>query len=210
MRRIVPVAALAALAGCFTPTWQRHLAGTALPDDKVILVGSFTTVPPIQQRGNSTDRGGWVNGRYEGPTNVVFVGETKGNAAAIFTPDLSEPWQQNARSVGFSTYDWAWFPMDGGAYVVEVPRRPRLNLRGVIYLTDGGWVRFEVPAQVDLRPDDRVVYVGEIRVVRSGDRRTLFNDRTAETRNALKAAGYAEALAVPWRTSVFRPLEAAR
>lgn len=207
MTRIVPLAALAAFAGCAAPTWKRHPVGTGLPDDKVVLVGSFTTVPPIEQRGNDTARSGqWVNGRYEPAGAVVFIGEREGNVAAIFTPDLAEPWQQDALGVGFSTYEWAWFPMSG-PYVIEVPRRARLNLRGVVYLTDGGFVRFEVPAQADLRPDDRVVYVGEIRVVRSGERRILFSDRIGEARGAVKAAGYEEVLAVPWRTRLFRPLE---
>ncbi len=209
MRQLLAVVALATVAGCAAPTWKRHLVGAGLPDDKVVLVGSFTTVPPIQQRGNATARGGqWVNGRYEPAGGVVFVGEQQGNVAAVFTPDLSEPWPQDALTVGFGRYDWAWLPMDG-TFVIEVPRQARLHLRGVLYVTDGGSMRFELPAQVDLRSDDRVVYVGEIRVVRTGERRTLFNDRVAEAREAVKAAGYADVLAVPWRTRLFRPLDVA-
>ena len=50
---------------------------------------------------------------------------------------------------------------------------------------------------------DRVVYVGEIRVVRdAGGRRVTFADRLAETREALKAAGHADVLALPWRTQL--------
>jgi hypothetical protein len=207
MRRTVAVMALMACAGCAAPTWKRHLVGAGLPEDKVVLVGSFTTVPAIQQRGNAAPRGGtFVNGRYEPTGGVVFIGEQKGNVAAVFTPDLSEAWQQDALSVGFDTYDWAWFPMDG-TYVIEVQRQPRLNLRGVFYVTDGGSVRIELPAHVELRPDDRVVYVGEIRVVRTGERRTLFNDRLTEAREALKAAGYDDVLAVPWRKRLFAPTE---
>lgn len=209
MSRLAALVAVATLSGCGAPTWQRHLVGAGLPQDKVILVGSFVTVPPIQQRGNAAPRGGsFVNGRYEPAGGVVFMGEQKGNVAAVFTPDLSEPWREDALRVGFNSYDWAWFPMEG-TYVIEVPRERRLHLRGVFYVTDGGSVRFELPAEVDLRPDDRVVYVGELRVVRTGERRVLFNDRTAEARAALKEAGYEDVLSVPWRTRLFRPPERA-
>jgi hypothetical protein len=70
---------------------------------------------------------------------------------------------------------------------------------------DDGGVRFDLPGRVELRPGDRVVYVGEIRLVRTGERRATFNDRLAETRKALQEAGYADVLAVPWRTQLLAP-----
>ena len=205
---LVALASLAG-AGCASPTWQRHAPGAALPEDKVVLVGSFTAVPPIQQRGNRAPGGGtWVGNHYEPPGRVVFVGEQEGNVAAIFTPDLAEPWRQDTLGVPFGAYDWAWIPMDG-YFAIEVPRREHLYLRGVFYVTDGGAVRIELPAQVDLRRDDRVVYVGEIRLVRTGERRIVFNDRTSEARKAFTASGYGGLVSTGWRTRLPRLLPAA-
>lgn len=194
-----------ALAGCATPTWPKHAPGSGIPADRVILVGSFVAVPPIEQRGQRAPGGGtWVNGRYEPPGHVVFVGDQAGHVAAVFTPDRSEPWQEATLTMPFSRYDWSWIPMVG-AFAIEVPRQPVLHLRGFFYLTDGGSVRFELPADVELRADDRIVYVGEVRVVRTGDRRILFNDRAQETRRALGDGGFSDLAAAPWRTRLFHP-----
>ncbi|HSM93831.1 MAG TPA: hypothetical protein VLT47_13190 [Anaeromyxobacteraceae bacterium] len=206
MRRWL-AAALAAAAGCATPTWPDHLAGAARPNDRVILVGSFVTVPPITQRGVRTPTGPSASGEPQG--GVVFVGKMAGNAAAVFTADLSEPWRADTMGFPVSRYDWAWFPM-GGYFFVEVPRVSRIFLRGVLYQTDAGSSRFELPAAIDLAPGDEIVYVGELRVVRTGERRTLYNDRLAEARQAAEAAGHRNLLAARWRTSLPRPVDAPR
>jgi hypothetical protein len=212
MRRLVPFLSAILLAGCMTPTWKSHLAGSPLADEHVILVGSFTADPPFtQERQGPAPRDplcyGTVAervGRCTGGT--VLVGGQGGNLMGYFTPDLSENMRQSVNRMPFDTFDWAWMPLEG-AFVIEVPRRPQVLLRGVQYYTKGkeGAVRFELPARVDVRPGDRVVYVGEIEVVQKGERRVTFNDRLADTRKALEAAGYSDVLALPWRTQLFAP-----
>ena len=208
MRGLVTALALAlAAAGCATPTWKDHLAGARLPADKVILVGSFVTVPPIAQRGVRTATGPsyGANG-WEPQGGVVFVGKMAGNVGAAFTLDLAEPWRQDSAGMPLALFDWAWFPMDGH-FFVEVPRLQKFFLRGFFYVTDGGTTKIELPARVDLPPGARVVYVGELRLVRTGDRRTIVNDKLAEARRAAEAAGRVDLLAVPWKTSLLSPVE---
>lgn len=210
MRRIVPLLSAALVAGCMTPTWKSHVAGSPLADDHVILVGSFTADPPFRQErdgaaprdplcyGTVADRVGRCTG------GTALVGGQAGNLMGFFTPDLSEEMRQSINRMPFDTFDWAWMPLEG-AFAIQVPRRAQVLLRGVQYYTKGdeGAVRFELPARVDVRPGDRVVYVGEIKVVQRGERRVTVKDRLADTRRALEAAGYSDVVALPWRKQLF-------
>lgn len=206
MRGLLTAVALAA-AGCATPTWKDHLAGAGLPADKVVLVGSFVTVPPIAQRGVRTATGpSYGPNGWEPQGGVVFVGKMAGNVGAAFTLDLAEPWRQDSMGMPLALFDWAWFPMSGH-FFVEVPRLQKFFLRGIFYVTDGGTTKIELPARVDVPPGARVVYVGELRLVRTGDRRTIVNDKLAEARRAAEAAGRVDLLAVPWKTSLLSPVE---
>lgn len=205
--RLAPLLATALLAGCMTPTWQSHLAGAPVQADRVLLVGSFAAVPPInQEREGPAPRCYSGGGMIGGCGGNGLVGKQEGNLMAFFTADRSEPMRQSINRMPFDAFDWAWIPMDG-PFVIEVPRRETIHLRGMQYYTKGeeGGVRFDLPARVDLRAGDRVVYVGEIRLVRTGERRVIFGDRQAETRKALQAAGYADVLAAPWRTQLLAP-----
>lgn len=209
MTRLVTALSAALLAGCMTPTWKSHVAGAPFGHDRVILVGSMTADPPFRQDrqkpaphdplcyGTVAERVGKCTG------GTVLVGGQAGNLMAFFTPDHSEKMRESVNRMPFDTFDWAWLPLEG-AFAIEVPRRPQILLRGVQYYTKGdeGAVRFELPALVDIRPEDRVVYVGEIRVVQQGQRRVSFADRAADTRKALEAAGFADVLALPWRTQL--------
>jgi hypothetical protein len=201
-----PAAFLALLAGCMTPTWQRHAPGAPIGRDTVILVGSISADPPFNQ--DTPVARTW---QLQPTPNVPssFVGGQAGNVMAYFTDDVSEPLRQSVNRMPFDRFDWAWLPMQG-YFFVEVPRRERVLLRGMQYYTrgDDGAVRFELPAQVDLRDDDRVVYVGEIRVVGGPQRRFSFNDRAAEARKVAEAAGYGDVLALPWRTRLLRSIDA--
>jgi hypothetical protein len=212
MRRYSPTLAAIALAGCMTPTWKTHVAGSPVADDRVILVGSLTADPPFTQErqgpaphdpacyGTVAERVGKCTG------GTMLVGGQAGNLMAFFTRDRSEGMRQSINRMPFDTFDWAWLPLEG-AFVIEVARRPEVLLRGVQYYTKGseGAVRFELPGRVELRPGDRVVYVGEIRVVQKGERRVAFGNRLAETRKALETAGFSDVLAIPWRTAILTP-----
>jgi len=204
MKRLVPILSAALLAGCMTPTWKGHVAGNPIAEDKVILVGSFVAVPPINQQREGPQR--CYGGPATGCGGTALVGGQEGNLLGLFTPDLSEKMRESLLRMPFATFDWAWIPMEG-TFAVEVPRSDRIYLRGFQYYTKGdpGVVRFELPATVSLRPDDRVVYVGEIRLVRTGERRVAFNDRRADARQVLESAGLGDLLALPWRTVLFTP-----
>lgn len=211
MIRLVPLLSAALLiGGCMTPTWKGHLAGSPIAADKVILVGSFAAVPPInQEREGPAPRRmscGSAAACTGGGGGTVLVGGQQGNLLGLFTPDRSEPMRQSVNRMPFANFDWAWIPMEG-TFAIEVPRRQALYLRGFQYYTKGddAVVRFELPGTVELRPDDRVVYVGEIRLVRTGERRVTFNDRKADARKALESAGLRDVLALPWRTQLFAP-----
>lgn len=207
MTRLVPFLSATLLAGCMTPTWQRHVANSPLPADKVILVGSFAAVPPInQEREGPAPRCYSPTGDRSGCGGTMLVGGQEGNLMGLFTPDLSESMRMGTMRMPFDTFDWAWIPMEG-TFAIEVPRREHVYLRGMMYYTKGddALVRFELPGRVDVRPGDQVVYVGEIRLTRTGERRVSFNDRKSDARKTLEASGHSDVLALPWRTQIFVP-----
>lgn len=203
MTRLALVSA-ALLAGCMTPTWRAHAVGSPITDDKVILVGSFASVPPINQERETPQR--CYGTASTGCGATILVGGQEGNVMGLFTPDLSEKMRMSNMRMPFDTFDWAWLPMEG-TFAIEVPRWQVIHLRGIMYYTKGddAMVRFELPGRIDLRPGDKVVYVGEIRLVRTGERRVSFNDRVADARRALEAGGLRDVLALPWRTQLFVP-----
>jgi hypothetical protein len=204
MRRLTVGLLGLSLAGCFQPTWKPLRPGEALRPDTVILVGSFTSDPPIQQHGipRACAAGTWVNGHYEPAGKVVFVQETDGNVMAFFTPDLAERFSAKERATP-SRYDWTYMPVSGH-FFVEIPRTPRVQLRGFTYLTNVGSRMFELPATVDLAPNDRVVYVGEIRIHRGGGRRAEFVNAVDGARRAAKARGLDDLAKAPWTVRLLR------
>lgn len=202
MRRVTVGLVAISLAGCFQPTWKRVTPGQALRPDTVVLVGSLSATPAIQQHGLPRSCGGqWVMGRYEPPGKVVFVQETDGNIMAFFTKDLSEGWSSEHRKHP-SRYDWTYIPTDGH-FFVEIPRTRRVYLRGFTYITNVGGRMVELPAQVDVAPNDRVVYVGEIRLHR-GARRAEFVNDVQGARRAAKAQGLDGLLKASWSVRLLR------
>jgi hypothetical protein len=198
MRHLVVALAGLALAGCFKPTWTRVEPGRPLGQGTVVLVGSFTADPPIEQHKVPRDCGGvWVNGRYEPPGKVVFVQETDGNVMAFFTRDPSEPFAAATHQTP-SRYDWTYMPLSGH-FFVEIPRTAgRVNLRGFTYLTNAGSRMFDLPASFDLSPRDRIVYVGEIRVHRGPGRRAEIVNAVDGAKRAARERGLTSLAGAPW------------
>jgi hypothetical protein len=205
MRRITAVLVGLALAGCFKPTFTKVEPGRPLGQGTVILVGSFTADPPIEQHKVPRDCSGvWVNGRYEPPGKVVFVQETDGNVMAFFTRDLSEPFEAASHKTP-SRYDWTYMPLSG-PFVVELPRTAgRLHLRGFTYLTNAGSRMFELPAHVDLSSKDRIVYVGEIRVHRGPGRHAEIVNAEGAARRAVRERGLSTVAGAPWTVRLLQP-----
>jgi hypothetical protein len=204
MRRFTTCHLALLLAGCFKPTFTPVRPGAAIAPDSVVLVGSFTSDPPIEQHGlpRGDCRGMWVNGRWEPPPKIVFVQETDGNVMAFFTRDLSEKWSSEQHKV-LKVYDWTYMPLDGH-FFVQVPRVRRLHLRGFTYLTNAGSRMFELPAHVDLSPSDRVVYLGEIRIQRGGARRAEFRSALDKARKAARDRGLQSLLKSPWKVRLLK------
>jgi hypothetical protein len=204
MRCFVVLAGLA-LAGCFKPTFTKLEPGRPLGQGTVVLVGSFTTDPPIEQHRAPRDCGGvWVNGRYEPPGKVVFVQETDGNVMAFFTRDLAEPFEAASHKTP-SRYDWTYMPLSGH-FFVELPRTSgRLHLRGFTYLTNAGSRMFDLPAHVDVSAKDRIVYLGEIRVHRGAGRRAEIVNAEAGARRAARERGLTSIAGAPWTVRLLQP-----
>lgn len=167
-----------------------------------MLIGSFASDPKIDQHhAPDSRRATWVAGRYEPPGKIVFTGETDGNVMAFFTPDLSEKWEQDAMRP-LSRYDWTYLPLEGNFYV-EVPRGSHVYLRGITWLTNAGFEKFEVPGEVQLSPDDQVVYVGEIRLLGG---KPVFRNRADQARALAAKHGY-EKLVSGWKVRLLKPLQ---
>jgi hypothetical protein len=199
MRSLVLLLAAVSVTGCFKPTWVSIRRGEALRPDTVVLVGAFSSLPAIQQHDLPRNcQGTWSNGHYEPPGKIVFVQETEGNVMAFFTPDLSQPWSSDGRKVP-SKYDWTYMPLDG-VFFVQVPRVQTAYLRGFTYLTNAGTRMFDLPAKVEIGPEDRVVYIGEIRVQRGPKGRAEFVNRLDVARRTAKERGLDGIADLPWTT----------
>lgn len=198
--------ALALCAACFpSPTINRAAAGAGPSRDHTVLVGTFSSDPPIDQHHQpDSRRATYVNGHWEPPGKILFVGETDGNAMAIFTRDLAEKWDADGLRP-LSEYDWTYMPIDGAPFFIEVPRGQHVYLRGVTWLTNAGGVKLELPGEVELGRDDAVVYIGDIHL--SGDaHRHSFRSRIEETKRAAKDLGYGALLRAPWKVRLLRPI----
>jgi hypothetical protein len=203
MHRLAAALAPLALAGCFTPTFTKLQPGAPIPPDGVVLVGSFTASPAIDQHHQKRDCGGmWVNGKYEPPGKVVFVQETDGNVMAFFA-DPSEPFDAETRAVP-ARYDWTYMPLSGHFFVHVPAGARRLHLRGFTYITNAGTRMFDLPAHVDIGAKDRVVYVGDIRLHRGPGRRAEFVNAIDAAKRAARSSGLGALAGAPWTVRLLR------
>jgi hypothetical protein len=189
--RALAAAGALLLAGCAGATWRTPRPGERIGPDEIVVVGSFAAVPPFQQVGPA-------------PTSAVLVGELRGNLVAFFAPDLAERWDPGPTSLPLARAERALLPLRGHFFFV-VPRPGAVYLRGVVLQTDAGADKYELPIRIDLAAGDRVVYVGELKLVRTGDARLLVRDERAAARKAAGEAGLTEVVALPWRTRLARP-----
>ncbi|HEX9291554.1 MAG TPA: hypothetical protein VF904_18695 [Anaeromyxobacteraceae bacterium] len=188
--RVALLAALA-LGGCANATWRSPRAGEALRSGEVVVVGSFTAVPGFDQYGPV-------------PTNAILVGDLRGNLLAYFASDLSERWDPSPMGSPLSRAETALIPIRGHFFVV-VPGPGPIWLRGVVLPTDTGAQKYEAPLRIEVAPGDRVVYVGELKLVRTGGRRLLVREDRATARRAASESGLGHLLDVPWTTRLASP-----
>lgn len=182
-RPLLGAVAWLALSGCAGASLRTPQPGEALAPGEVLVVGSIAAVPPFEPRGPI-------------PSGVVLLGSAR-TAQAWFSTDLSEAWDALARRSPLEHAETALVPTQGTFFFV-VPRASRLYLRGLVLYTDAGAEMPEVPLRLDVRPGDRVVYVGSIKLVRTGDRRILVRDDLRGARRAAAEAGLAALAAAPW------------
>lgn len=194
-RRVRAIAAALApaflLAGCAGVTWRAPQPGERLAPTEIVVVGSFAAVPPFEQQGPV-------------PSNAVLAGELRGNLVAFFAPDLAEPWDPSPTALPLARAERALFPLRGHFSFV-VPRPGTVYLRGVVLQTDTGADKYELPVRIDLAAGDRAVYIGELKLVRSGGARLLVRDERAAARKAVGEAGLSELVSLPWKTRLARP-----
>lgn len=178
------------LAGCAGVTWPAPRPGQRLAPTEIVVVGSFAAVPPFAQYGPA-------------PGNAVLAGELSGNLVAFFAPDLAEPWDPSPAALPLARAERALFPLRG-PFAFVVPRAGTVYLRGVVLQTDTGADKYELAVRVELVPGDRVVYVGELKLVRTGGARLLVRDERAAARKALGEAGLSAIASLPWKTRLAR------
>lgn len=180
------------LAGCAGVTWRAPQPGEPIGSSEVVVIGSFAAVPAFEQYGPA-------------PTNAVLLGDLRDNLVAYFAPDLAERWDPSPTAQPLVRAERALFPVRGHFFFV-VPRRPgTVYLRGVVLPTDLGADKYELPVRIDLAAGDRVVYVGELKLMRLGGGRLLIRDERAAARKAAHDAGLAQVAALPWTTRLARP-----
>jgi hypothetical protein len=192
--RAVLVAGLGALAlvtsGCITATLRtfgggRGTAG-APREGTVLVVGSLHIVPRV--------------GPMETGPAAALVGPTAENFYASFTQDLRSPYRRD-RWPPVELSESAWIPHDG-LFVVEVPAR-RIYLRGLLAAKNAARIHVDVTLELDVRPGDEVVYVGQVHVLRLPPAKITVKDRRDEMKESLPA----ELLGRKWVTRLAEPVE---
>ena len=189
-------AALAVLllleAGCFVPTWRAQPTGARPARGTTVLAGRIAFVPPIGQYGPIRN-------------NTILAGGADGNVIAHFTTGLGEPFETAPHTNPLQESWTAWMPVDGW-FFIEVPEAAPVYLRGFEYLTDRGKISIAAPMRLPLVRGEPVAYVGEITVVRSGERRVSVRHRLEDARKVAQESGQGGLLGVPWAVRLAEPV----
>lgn len=184
------VAALAAAsAGCFGTTWH-EVGGGHAASGHVVVVGSMRLIPPIDPVSSHP---------------VVLVGPMRDHVFALFTHDLSERFDPTRR-YPLERYESVWLPMEG-FFFLDVPEARPVYLRGFLYVTGDGSSSTETPLRIDLRKQDRVVYIGELNVIRGRPARVTVRMDEPRAQRAATEAGRSALLELPWTTREGEPAE---
>ncbi len=193
--RLTLALALALLVGCVRTNLPHSAPGGAGPaPDTVLVVGSLRVVPKVNQQEAS------------GP-HAILLGGMHGNFLASFTRTLQEPFRHHAWPP-VEGADTAWVPMEGRFYV-QVPAGKPLYLRGLSAVTNVGRTDLELPLRIDLRPGDRVVYIGHLHFIRTSPQKVLVKDRRALQEQDARMSGRGALLKHKWVTRLARPADAA-
>jgi hypothetical protein len=176
-------------SGCITTTLRtfgggRGAAG-APREGTVLVVGSLHVAPRV--------------GPMETGPAAALVGPTAENFYASFTQDLRSPYRRD-RWPPVELSESAWIPLDG-LFVVEVPAR-RLYLRGLMAAKNSARIHVDVTLELDVRPGDEVVYVGQVHVLRVPPAKILVKDR-----REMKESLPADLLRRKWVTRLAEPVE---
>jgi len=159
MKRLLALAAMAALAGCVSVS-ETNVANLAeLGTDSVLVVGKIEIVPPIKPEEQSYKALDPFNAKRH------FMGR-----AVMFMSDKRE--YQNYTGDALN-------PPLQETYFLKVPRTRRYMVKGSVTMafalrtvsrrqavTDQTELMFPAPLEFDIRPADRAIYVGTLRLHR--------------------------------------------
>jgi hypothetical protein len=164
-----------------TASW-RQLAPSEGPEaGHVVVVGALRLHPPIEMHGDAPKFG---------------VLPPKDHVYAMFTHDLSESFDRSRR-VPLSRYESAWLPAKGW-FFLDLPDARPVYLRGFLH-TDGlTGSATELPVWIQVTRKDRVVYIGEINLVRTPPVRVTVNSDVNLARRASAETGRQTLLQLPW------------
>jgi hypothetical protein len=179
---LLPAAALAC-AACAGASLRTPQPGEPLRTGETVVVGSVVAIPPFEQIGPRP--------------GAVSLGGAKGSVLAYFSDDLAEGWNNSPTGSPLSRAETALVPLDGPFFFV-VPRPGTIFLRGLLVPTDAGSEKLQVSLRLDVRPGERVVYVGAIKLIRTGDRRILVRDDQRAARGSASALGLEQLAGAPW------------
>jgi hypothetical protein len=147
-----------------------------------------------------------VERQSAGSSRVLMAGAARDRMYGVFTTDLERPfgpdlWED--QSIHHSVY----LPFEG-AFFIEIPRgHARLYLRGAVVMTNRGATGIEVPVQIEIRPEDQIVYIGHVYVQRTSPEATQVKEEQAAARQAADQMGHGVLLARPWTVRLARPFE---
>lgn len=180
-------------AACMSPSWNEITPGARPREGTVAIVGALSLIPPVEQQSAGSSR-------------VVMVGAARDRMYGVFTTDLARPFGPDLWEDG-SVHRSVYLPFEG-AFFIEIPRgHGRLYLRGVVAMTNRGRTGIEVPVQIDLQPEDQIVYIGHLYVQRTSPQVTQVKDEQPVARQAADQMGHGVLTTRPWTVRLARPLE---
>jgi len=186
-------ALLLVAAACMTPSWNEIAPGAQPHDGAVAIVGALSLIPPVEQQ-------------TAGSSRVVMVGAARDRMYGVFTTDLTRPFGPDLWEDG-SVHRSVYLPFEG-PFFIEIPRGYwRLYFRGVVVMPDRGRTGIEVPAQISIRPEDQIVYIGHVYVQRTSPQGTEVKDEQPAARQAAQEMGHGVLTTRPWTVRLARLFE---
>jgi hypothetical protein len=181
------------VAACMSPSWNEIAPGARPREGTVAIVGALSLIPPVEQQSAGSSR-------------VVMVGAARDRMYGVFTTDLARPFGPDLWEDG-SVHRSVYLPFEE-PFFIEIPRGFwRLYFRGVVVMTNRGRTGIEVSAQITIRPEDQIVYIGHLYVQRTSPQATQVTDEQPAARQAAQEMGHGILTTWPWTVRLARSFE---